>query len=181
MTRPLNRRSKDYQVIVAKRRLDVLNRLLKREAPNDIAEALNVSIDVVRQDKYRVLEDLKRDIFRATDDLVAQERLLLDDDERKLRKRWDAEEDTELWLKIWDRILKAMDRRAKMMGLDAQEDTKLDRIQVQQIVALLARAAIDVITDVAQRQLVVVKFDEVLTQMGAGVCLSPPESTESER
>ena len=85
----------------------------------DIAARMGVSMPTAYKYVMRALERQIAELNEATDEVRELELLRLDDLLQKILTRMDVEDDTDVFTRAADRVLKIMDRRSKYLGLDA--------------------------------------------------------------
>lgn len=100
---------------IEKRRATVASNILAGLNYRDIAAGLKVSIGTVARDAKIVMERWKSEAVATREEYIATENRRLD---TLIRALWDSAQDGKLG--AVDRILAIMDRRAKMLGLDAK-------------------------------------------------------------
>jgi hypothetical protein len=102
----------------AARRAEVARLLRKRLTKTEIAKRLGCSRDTVHADSKLVLKDWKEAHIRDIGAVLTTELAVLFSDERLIRKEFEKELDPVRRATIYDRVLKIMERRAKLLGLD---------------------------------------------------------------
>ena len=126
-------RRRQKRLARAERREKVARLALQRVSASEIARLVGVHRSTVDADIQRARETWLEEAKRAVGERVGQDLRVLDHDEARLRSRadeiakriHDCEGDVfspmldALRLRIYDRIMKIMERRAKLMGLDA--------------------------------------------------------------
>ena len=150
----------------ASRRRKVAALMLQKRPAYEIAKRLNVNENTVYKDGQAIREAWKREMLGAHDDLLAKELAALDDDEKALRDLLKGEPNTRLWLNIYDRVLRVCERRAKLLGLDAPEEIRLDVSRVQHIVAELVAIVCHEIDDRDTRQRIAEQAQGLLSRVG---------------
>jgi len=176
-------KSDEARLKIQQRRDRVRDALLLEKSIFEIAKAEDVSPKLIRDDAAWMMKQHREDMLGRTENLVLQELTKYQHDEGVLRAQWMSEKgkaDIDTWLRIFDRIMKVMERRTKLLGLDATEEIRLDVTQVNQLVTRLVHVVVNIVTDKDQIVAIVGGVDDLLSQFGAGDCLPRPESQESE-
>lgn len=170
------------RVAIAERRAKVRDGFIARKSVQQIADEMGVNRRTIYDDYTWIMRQYRHDLLGPTEDLVLQDLSALNDDERQLRERWGVLtelEHTETWLRVYDRILKVIERRAKLLGLDATEEIRLDAVQVNQLVTQLVHVVVAVVSNDEERRAIVTQVDDMLRSFGAGPYSLPQESTEN--
>lgn len=123
--------SKRLEII--ERRKQVATLLLNRTPQRDIAKALNVSAATVSGDVTAVKKEWMQESQAAIEGHIAHELAAMNADERMLRGRLIATNDTDGKLRVYDRILKLMEQRRKLLGLDAPLRLELARAEAMKL------------------------------------------------
>lgn len=110
---------KTEQAQIELRRKTVAANLIGGLNYRDLAETLGVSIGTISNDVKVILSRWRREQMRAADDWVQLEVRRLD---KMLNTIWNSVVAGDL--ACMDRALKIMERRAKLLGLDAPEQTQ---------------------------------------------------------
>jgi len=172
-----------HRFSVAERRQRVATMLREHMRVSDIADELGIHHQTIRMDIRWIMEETRHDTLGAHEDNVASELLHLLDYQRALYQEWarlresfDCEDWLPIydrWLATYDRMLKTAERRAKLMGLDATGEARLDLVQMAQIVtrfvAIFIAAATPEIVKVVLPKMEP-QIEELLGQFGAGLC-----------
>lgn len=165
---------KGKELEVAERRAEVGRLTRKRWSSRRIAEHLGVSHTTVSRDVDILLTELAANAIKDADKIRADELETLADTEAKVIEILDRVRATEsgtdkdgnedgldldITLRAADRIVKVQERRAKLLGLDAAIEVKVQQEMSREVGALL---------DVLKGKLSADAFDEVVTALGGG-------------
>lgn len=115
---------------IAERRLLVAGLMTSKVPQRVMAKELDVSLDTIVKDVAAVREQWKVEQTRQIDEYVHQELAALEDDEYRLRLRYQAAIGDAHKNQIYDRILKVMTRRQDLLGI-APPDVRRVAITVE--------------------------------------------------
>ena len=127
---------------ISLRRRSVAEMLLQKRGVYEIAAALGVKREVIYNDVEVIRDQWRKDTVQDIGNIIAVDLANLASDEGKLRRRWDTTLDTKLWLDIHKQVIVVMERRAKMQGLDAPEEVRLDASTLNEIVTMILAAVV---------------------------------------
>lgn len=119
---------------IAERRRKIAQMLLARTPQREIARILEVSTGTVSTDLAALRREWAKDALLSLENHIAQELAALNADEGMLRNRMIlAGDNAKLRLETYDRVLRVMERRSKLMGLDAPIRLELARIEAERM------------------------------------------------
>ena len=116
---------------MAARRRNVATLLLRRISQREIARLLQISTGTVSTDLKAIREEWKAEARVVLEDHIARELAVLNTDEQYWRSQMVTAESMDVRLKMYDRVLKIMDRRADMLGLNAPIRLELARMEAE--------------------------------------------------
>lgn len=126
-----------------------------------ISELLNISTAVVRRDLDRISEEWKETRVGCFDLFVQHQTNCIDEDERDLRGRlYDLDEETHLdpikkldaVVRVYGHILRLMERRAKLLGLDKPSEIRVTHLEVKHTIQSIIAVIVDEVQDPDQRE-----------------------------
>lgn len=142
------------QLQLSLRRAKVAELLLKGWKQEEVANFLKVAIGTITSDIAWVRQEWARERVENADLYVRQEVDKLENDEYDIRRRIRALPDNsmELALKAYTHILRIMQRRAKMLGLDTPTTLKISVEQVETVVQQIIAVVVTEIDDPEKRE-----------------------------
>ena len=164
---------------IAERRARVAELILQKRNTVDISRCLKIPEHTVNDDVDAIRSAWRDDAVGDIGKVIAQDLAALCSDEAKLRERWKLEVSTVRWLQIHDRIMRVLERRAKMMGLDAPEELRLDASTLNEVVTLMLKAVIPHVVDPAARVALADEVAAIRERFTAGKWSQAPASIRS--
>lgn len=173
-----------YDLQTIERREKVAALMKAQVGQTEIARRLHLPTTTVRNDVLWIVAQRRQELFGSAVDAAAMEEERLKEMERQLIEDGDKLRaidgfDIELFLKIIDRRLKIMERRAAMLGLDAPDEVNISVIQVNAAFAQMIAGIMRLVTDSALRRGIIDVVNEVLQRYGAGSCSPQLEEPEN--
>lgn len=139
------------ETAASKRRARVAELLLQKVSPREIATRLSVRLKLIYDDIETIRASWREDAVHDIGAVLLHEIAQHASDEKKLRERWEVETQTKVWLDIYDRILRLQERRAKLMGLNAPDETVLDASTLTEVIATILRTVLPFVPDIEAR------------------------------
>lgn len=165
-----------------KRHAKVAELLLQKVPPLEIASRLRVSRARVYRDIELIRASWREEAVHDIGAVLLHEIAQHASDERKLRERWEVaaqtEAQTKVWLEIYDRILRLQERRAKLMGLNAPDETVLDASTLTEVIATILRAVLPYVPDIEARNRLADEIAGIRERYAAGKW-QPPSAPAS--
>lgn len=120
---------------IADRRRQIAGLLLRRVSQREIARALHVSTGTVSEDMKAVRREWIADAQIALEQHIAHELAILNNDELELRTEMIQQRkgDFDLYLRTYDRVIRVMIERRKLLGLDAPIRLDLARAEARRL------------------------------------------------
>jgi hypothetical protein len=104
---------------VAERRQLVAALLVQRVPLREIASSVGAAVGTVHSDVAAIRDEWRESALRDIGDYVIDELATLENDEYRLRMRYQSAVGDDVKMRIYDRITRTMERRAQLLGLDA--------------------------------------------------------------
>lgn len=174
LVRPRTRRQQDEafnknghslkELQLSLRRTKVAELMLRGWTRIQLAEFFQVSTACIGHDIVYVRTEWVRERVANTDLFIQAELLKLDQDEHDIRRRILRLEDNqmEMVLKAYTHILRVMQRRAKMLGLDSPKKLQISVEQVKVVVQQIIAVVVDEVHDPDQRERIGHKILEII-------------------
>lgn len=151
-----------------KRHAKVAELLLQKVPPLEIASRLRVSRARVYRDIELIRASWREEAVHDIGAVLLHEIAQHASDEQKLRERWEVEAQTKVWLDIYDRILRLQERRAKLMGLNAPDETVLDASTLTEVIATILRVVLPFVPDIEARNRLADEIASIRERYAAG-------------
>jgi len=149
------------QVQLRLRSAKVAELVLKGWTRNKIAELLNVSTASVRGDLDRISEEWKETRVGCFDLFVQHQSTCIDKDEADLRARLIELDETrnidpikklDAVVRVYAHVLRLMERRSKLLGLDKPSELRVTHTEVKQTIQSIIAVIVDEVQDPDQRE-----------------------------
>ena len=111
-------RQRRRKTTIEERRSRVAALLVSKVPYREIASHVGVSLQTVHADAVAIREEWKETSRREIEEFVHLELAALEEDEYRLRLRYQQAADHDVKNRIYDRILRVMARRTKLLGLE---------------------------------------------------------------
>lgn len=142
------------EIQLSLRRAKVAELALKGWTQESMSEFFNLSVGTVANDLSFIRQEWARERLENVDLYVRQEIMKLDTDEHDLRRRIMTLPDSgiDMILKVYGHLLRIMQRRAKMLGLDQPTKLSVTVDQIEVVVQQIIAVVIDEVHDPEQRE-----------------------------
>lgn len=144
----------------------------------EIARKLAVTPKTIYQDIARINEVAMAAVVGDMTPRIASQLETIDHLKRTLHELLKNESGSNLLLRVVDRLLDVMEREAKLLGLDAPDELRLDASTMQEVVALVVRATLPHIEDPEKRVALANEVDGIVGRYVVGQW-SAPESNSN--
>jgi len=151
---------------IAKRRLRVSELLLEGMNARDIARNLRVRLDTVYNDLRAIRAEWRREQLGNTSEHLVQRLAELAADCVDIHERWKDEEDVSKYARLYELKLRNYDMRNRLLGIDSPVNNALDAGQMAQLVANLVKVITDEVVDLAIRERIADRIDELVVAFG---------------
>jgi len=165
--------------VVAARRARVAEKLLQKIEPMVIARQLEIPIRTVYEDTARIKEFWRESAVGDLSPRIGEQLATLDQLKKTLHELLKNESKTEPLLHVIDRLIDVMEREAKLLGLNAPDELRLDASTLNEVVALVMRAVLPHIQDAAARVALADEIDTIRSRYVAGKWSQAPELNSS--
>jgi len=142
------------EIQLSLRRAKVAELALKGWTQQAIADFFELSVACIQRDLGIIKEEWRLERVQNTDLYVRRELLQLDTDEHDIRRRLLGLPDNaiETVLKAYSQILRVMQRRSKMLGLDAPAKLQISVEQVHIVAQQIIAVVVDEVHDPDMRE-----------------------------
>jgi hypothetical protein len=165
--------------IVAARRARVAEKVLQKIEPAVIARQLDISVRKVWDDIARIREMWREAAVGDLSPRIGEQLATLDQLKKTLQELLKNESKTDPLLRVIDRLIDVMEREAKLLGLNAPDELRLDASTLNEVVALVMRAVLPHVVDPAARVALADEVDSIRGRYVAGKWSQAPESNSS--
>lgn len=169
--------SQDF--IVAERRARVAAKMLQKLTPVVIARQMEIPVRTVWDDIARIREAWRESAVGDLAPRIGEQLATLEALKKTLQELLLKETATDPLLRVIDRLIDVMEREAKLLGLNAPDELRLDASTLNEVVALVMRAVLPHITDAKARVALADEIDTIRSRYVAGKWSQAPEHNSS--
>lgn len=168
--------SQDF--IVAERRARVAAKMLQKLTPAVIARQMEIPVRTVWDDIARIREAWRESAVGDLSPRIGEQLATIEALKKTLQELLLKETATDPLLRVIDRLIDVMEREAKLLGLNAPDELRLDASTLDEVMALVFRKVVPYIADAAARVALAGDIAELRSRYAAGIW-SPDRGSNS--
>lgn len=154
--------------VLSQRRARVAEMALQKIPVAEIARKLRISPKIAYDDLARVRELWRQEAVGDLAPRIGEQLATIEQLKSKLQELLRIEERTDPLLRVVGRLLDVMEREAKLLGLDAPDELRLDVSTIHEVIAHVMRAVIPFVQEPAARVALANEIDGIVARYAGG-------------
>lgn len=153
--------------------------LLEKHTPHEIARKLQISPKRIYEDIARIREAWRDSAIGDLAPRIGEQLATLESLKKTLHEMLRIEIKHETVLRIVDRLLDVMTREAKLLGLDAPDELRLDASTLTEVIAIVMRTVVPYLKDPNDRVRLADEIAAIRERYAAGKWSPPAQGSVS--